>query len=82
MLQGMWDLSSLTRDRTHVLCIARQILNHSTTREVPRIILLIVSMVPLCVTCLREDSEDSGLCVAHPWVPRTQNSAWHIVGAW
>ena len=27
--------SSLTRDRTHVLCIARQILNHWITREVP-----------------------------------------------
>ena len=78
MLKGMWDLSFLTRDRTHVLCIAGQILNHSTTREVPRIILLIVSMVPLCVTCLREDS---GLCVAHLWVPRTQNSARRIVGA-
>ena len=32
--QGMWDLSSLTRDRTHILCIARWILNHWTTREV------------------------------------------------
>ena len=28
------DLSSLTRDRTHVPCIARQILNHWLTREV------------------------------------------------
>ena len=33
----MWDLSSLTRDWTHVPCIARQILNHWTTREVPRV---------------------------------------------
>ena len=31
----MWDLSSLTRDQTHVPCIGRQILNHWTTREVP-----------------------------------------------
>ena len=31
----MWDLSSLTRDRTHIPCIARRILNHQTTREVP-----------------------------------------------
>ena len=31
--RGMWDLSSLTKDRTHVLCIRRQILNHWTTRE-------------------------------------------------
>ena len=28
LLCDMWDLSSLTRDQTHVLCIARQILNH------------------------------------------------------
>ena len=31
----MSDLSSSTRDQTRVLCIARQILNHWTTREVP-----------------------------------------------
>ena len=33
----MWDLSSLIRDWTHVSCIARQILNHETTKEVLRI---------------------------------------------
>ena len=27
-LRGMWDLSSLTRDRTHTPCIERQSLNH------------------------------------------------------
>ena len=31
------DNSSLTRDQTHVPCIARQILNHWTTREVPMV---------------------------------------------
>ena len=31
----MWDLKFLTRDQTHVLCIARQILKQWTTREVP-----------------------------------------------
>ena len=31
----MWDLSSLTRDPTHVPCISRWVLNHWTTREVP-----------------------------------------------
>ena len=30
-----WDLSSLTRDLIHVLCIGRQNLNHWITREVP-----------------------------------------------
>ena len=34
-LVGPWDVeSSLTRDRTCVLCACRQILNHWTTREV------------------------------------------------
>ena len=31
--QGMWDLSSPTRDETWVPCIGRQILNHWTTRK-------------------------------------------------
>ena len=35
LLQGMWDLSPPTRDPTHVPCIARQILNHWTIRQVP-----------------------------------------------
>ena len=34
MLHGTRDLSSLTKDRTHVSCIARWILNPWTTREV------------------------------------------------
>ena len=29
----MWDLNSLLRDRTHTLCIGRQILNHWTTQK-------------------------------------------------
>ena len=35
LLCGTWDLSSPTRDQTHVPCIGRQILNHWTTSEVP-----------------------------------------------
>ena len=35
----MWDLSSLTRDRTRVPCVGRRILNHWTTREIPGCIL-------------------------------------------
>ena len=34
-LQGMWDLSSLTRDRTHTPCIGKWSLNYWTAREVP-----------------------------------------------
>jgi len=33
---GMWDLCSLTRDRTYVPCVATQILNHWTTTEAPK----------------------------------------------
>ena len=33
---GMWDLSSLTGDRTRTPCIGRRSLNHWTAREVPR----------------------------------------------
>ena len=32
--QGMWDPSSLTRDRSYTLCIKKQSLNHWTSREV------------------------------------------------
>ena len=32
---SVWGLSSWTRDQTHVPCIARQVLNHWTSREVP-----------------------------------------------
>ena len=39
LLFSMWDLSSLTKDRTQVPCVGRQILNHCTTREVPMQIL-------------------------------------------
>ena len=31
---SMWDLSSLTRDQTHVPCIGRYILDHWLSREV------------------------------------------------
>ena len=34
MTYGMWDLSSLPRDRTHMPHIGKQILNHWTTSKV------------------------------------------------
>ena len=43
----MWDLSSLSRDRTRTPCIGRRSLNHWTAREVPPIFLLISSLVLL-----------------------------------
>ena len=39
-LQGMWDLSCPTRDRTCTSCIGGQSLNHWTTREVPELDIL------------------------------------------
>ena len=32
----MWHFSSLTKDQIYIPCIERQILNHWTTREVPK----------------------------------------------
>ena len=44
-----WNLSSQTRDRTCIPCIARQILNHWTTKEGP-IVILLKSKIPIhCV---------------------------------
>ena len=33
-LAGIWDLSSLTRDQARMPCIAKQVLNLSSTRDV------------------------------------------------
>ena len=46
-LVGIWALSSLTRAQTHILCIARQILNLWTTREVP----LRLLRLDCCTSC-------------------------------
>ena len=48
----MWDLSSMTRDVTHgeVSCIARQILYHWATREVPAIKAFRTTPNPLLVS--------------------------------
>ena len=35
-LSCLWDLSSPTKDHTHVPCIGRQVLNHRTSGEVPK----------------------------------------------
>ena len=67
--QGMWDLSSPTRDRTCTPCSGRQSLNHWTTREVP----------PLQYSFLENsmDKETGGLQsvgsqrVRHTWVTNT-----------
>ena len=34
-LASIWDLSSLIRDQTHMPCIAKQVFNLCSTRDVP-----------------------------------------------
>ena len=41
LLYRMGDLSSLRGDRTRIPCLARWILNHWTTREIPKVRVLI-----------------------------------------
>ena len=40
----MWDLNSLTRDRTCIPCAGRQILNHWSTKEVPRLLHYVINL--------------------------------------
>ena len=49
LLHGMWDLGSSVRVQTCILCLARQSLNHWTTREVPIIVILLkeITKTPL-----------------------------------
>ena len=42
----MWDLSSPTRDQTHIPCIGGQIINHWTTREAPASLSLMNACIP------------------------------------
>ena len=44
-LFGVWDPSFLTKDENCVPCIARQILDHWTTREVPVYVCLTFSSI-------------------------------------
>ena len=59
----MLELSSPTRDRTHVSCIARRILNHWTPREVPHVLLL-----PQNPTIQLTHPGSSCLAIARTWI--------------
>ena len=72
-LPAMWDLSSLTRDQTHALCIGRRSLNHWTSREVPSmpfieetILSLICSLLP-SYNCPYMFGCTSGLLILFHW---------------
>ena len=63
---GIWDPSSLTRDRTHILCIARWILNYWIARRV-----LEVSLFDLLLFYLHIDDNflDSQFCPTDLFMP-------------
>ena len=42
---GMWNLSSPTRDQTHMLCIEKQSFNCWTTRENPYLFYILVTHI-------------------------------------
>ena len=66
----MWDLTSPTRDWTSNPCVARQILNHRTTREVPVSCLTIFRIV-------RTRHMES----AKPQVGK-DTAGWEVLGSW
>jgi len=73
-LNWMWDLSSQTRDWTHVPCIGRWILNHWTTREILPLFLQPLQHLSECLTqrkCINWVNTDC--CNRHPRILVT----WH-----
>ena len=66
-LWGMWDLSSLTRDQTHTLCVGRWSLNHWTDREVPSLETFIVGIpsfspfIPIYWSAINRDGGHSSV---------------------
>ena len=79
-LQAPWNLSSLTRDRTHTPSVGKKSLNHWTAKEVP--IDSILYLLQLQCYLLREalprlPTQLSPSCSLHDSIA----SAWHTVGA-
>ena len=69
---GMWELSSLTRDRTLVPYIGRQVLNHWTTRDIPKQLFLEVWQSHNCTAyfqrinkLLFKQVRRGGLCIIY-----------------
>ena len=59
----MQDLNFLTKDRTHVLCIGKQILNHWTTKDVPSQPLNFTLSLSKCLPSAGSSISGSGLSV-------------------
>ena len=74
--QGMWDLSSLTRDWTCTPCVGRQSLNHWTTSEVS-VYLMNIRLGYISSTASQEPLRPEGSTdsAGYPM------AFWHIVGA-
>ena len=73
-LNWMWDLSSQTRDWTHVHCIGRWILNHWTTREILPLFLQPLQHLWECLMQrMRISWVNTDCCNRHPPISVT----WH-----
>ena len=70
----MWDISSPTRNWTHVPCIGRPIFNHWTTREVPPFHFPLDSLSPAHWLSL-QDSHQAGWLFPQPDVLRDSESS-------
>ena len=77
LLFAMWDLSSLTRDWTHIPCITRWILYHWATREVPPFLFVDNLLRPdqptldvlwaLLPPCIKDRMSSHRLWIMFPW---------------
>ena len=54
--QDMWNLSSWTRDQTHVPCIGRHICNHWTTRQVQHVVCSLKAYIGWLISNIRTHS--------------------------
>ena len=76
--QGMWDLSSLTRDRTHGPSIGKWSLNHWTPRKVPLICDLNPKGSPT-ISSWKWHRAESALPRANPGMSQPAGSFLHAV---
>ena len=87
-LRDLWALSSCARDWTHVPCIARQTLNHWTTREVPSTTfqmyhhpyLSLVHPHSLTTEIFTVDLHAStdAICCGQSWWPKLLFPSWNL----
>ena len=67
---GMWNLSSQTRDWTHIPCITRQILHHWIIRDVPNSLQFLFSVTFwyfLIIYIKVAHRQHLLFCEIHPW---------------